>query len=51
MEPDEVIVFRLFDTANRDWHMTAHTAIVDPTAAPDAPKRMSYELRTLAVFN
>jgi hypothetical protein len=50
MEPDEVIVFRLFDTANQDWHMTAHTAIVDPTAAPDAPKRMSYELRTLAVF-
>jgi hypothetical protein len=51
MQPDEVIVFRLFDTANRDWHMTAHTAIVDPTAAPDAPKRMSYELRTLAVFD
>lgn len=51
MEPDEVIVFRLFDTANQDWHMTAHTAIVDPTAAPDAPKRMSYELRTLAVFD
>jgi hypothetical protein len=51
MELDEVIVFRLFDTANQDWHMTAHTAIVDPTAAPDAPKRMSYELRTLAVFD
>lgn len=51
MQPDEVIVFRLFDTANPDWHMTAHTAIVDPTAAPDAPKRMSYELRTLAVFD
>ena len=31
--------------------MTAHTAVVDPTAAPDAPKRMSYELRTLAVFS
>lgn len=51
MEPDEVLVFRLFDTANRDWHMTPHTAIVDPTAAPDAPRRMSYELRTLAVFD
>ncbi|MEO8308020.1 MAG: CmcJ/NvfI family oxidoreductase [Pseudomonadota bacterium] len=51
MQPDEAIAFRLFDTANKDWHMTPHTAIVDPTAAPDAPKRMSYELRTLAVFN
>jgi hypothetical protein len=50
MEPDEVIAFRLFDTANPDWKMTAHTAIVDPTAAADAPKRMSYELRTLAIF-
>jgi len=51
MQPDEVIAFRLFDTANTHWHMTAHTAVVDPTAAPDAPKRMSYELRTLAVFD
>jgi hypothetical protein len=51
MEPDEVLAFRLFDTANQDWHMTAHTAIVDPTAPPDAPKRQSYELRTLAVFD
>jgi len=51
MEPDEVIAFRLFDTANPRWQMTAHTAVVDPTAAPDAPKRMSYELRTLAVFD
>jgi hypothetical protein len=50
MEPDEVIAFRLFDTGNAGWHMTAHTAIVDPTAAADAPKRMSYELRTLAVL-
>jgi hypothetical protein len=51
MQPDEVLVFRLYDTGNKDWHMTAHTAVVDPTAAPDAPKRMSYELRTLAVFD
>jgi hypothetical protein len=51
MEPDEVIAFRLFDTGNADWHMTAHTAIVDPTAPADAPKRMSYELRTLAILD
>jgi hypothetical protein len=51
METDEVIAFRLFDTGNADWHMTAHTAIVDPSAAPDAPRRMSYELRTIAVLD
>ena len=51
MEPDEVLAFRLYDTANPNWQMTAHTAVIDPTAAADAPKRMSYELRTLAVFS
>jgi hypothetical protein len=51
MQPDEVIAFRLFDTGNKDWHMAGHTAIVDPTAAPDAPPRKSYELRTLAVLD
>lgn len=51
MEPDEVIAFRLFDTGNADWHMAGHSAVVDPTAAPDAPPRMSYELRTLAVLD
>lgn len=51
MQPDEVIAFRLFDTGNPHWQMTAHTAVVDPTAAPDAPKRMSYELRTLAILD
>ena len=51
MQPDEVIAFRLFDTADRDWRMTAHTAFVDPTAVPDSPKRQSFEIRTLAVFD
>jgi hypothetical protein len=51
MQPDEVLVFRLFDTANQDWHMTAHSAFVDPTSDPAAPKRTSFEIRTLAVFD
>jgi hypothetical protein len=51
MQPDEAIAFRLFDTGRQDGHVTGHTAIVDPTAAPDAPKRMSYELRTLAILD
>lgn len=51
MEPDEVIAFRLYDTGNDAWQMAGHTAIVDPSAAPDAPARMSYELRTIAVLD
>ncbi len=50
MEPDEVLVFKLFDTGETDWKMTAHTAFDDPTSAPDAPPRISYEIRTVAVF-
>jgi hypothetical protein len=51
MQPDEVIAFRLFDTGNPNWEMTAHTAFVDPTSRPDSPKRVSFELRTIAVLD
>ena len=51
MQPDEVLAFRLFDTANPEWKMTGHTAIEDPTSAPGSPKRESFELRTIAVFD
>ena len=51
MQPDEALVFRLFDTANADWKMTGHTAIVDPSDTPGAPKRESFEVRTIAVFD
>ena len=51
MQPDEALAFRLFDTADPDWHMSGHTAIVDPTSKPDSPKRMSFEVRTIAVFD
>jgi hypothetical protein len=51
MQPDEALVFRLFDTANADWQMTGHTAIVDPTSRPHSPKRESFEVRTIAVFD
>ena len=50
MEPQEVLAFRLCDTADADLRMTAHTAFEDPTARPGSPKRMSYELRTIAVM-
>lgn len=50
MLPHEVLAFRLCDTADADLRMTAHTAFDDPTARPGSPKRMSYELRTIAVM-
>ena len=37
MQPDEVLAFRLFDTGDPDWRMTAHTAFVDPTSVPGRP--------------
>lgn len=51
MQPDEALVFRLFDTADPQWRMSGHSAIVDPTSSPDAPKRESFEVRTIAVFD
>jgi hypothetical protein len=50
MQPDEVLAFRLLDTGDPTLRMTAHTAFEDPTSAPDAPKRLSYEIRTIAVL-
>lgn len=51
MQPDEVLAFRLCDTDDPDLRMTAHTAFEDPTSRPGSPKRMSYELRTIAVMD
>lgn len=51
MQPDEALAFRLCDTGDPSGHMTAHTAFVDPTSVPGSPKRMSYEIRTIAVLN
>jgi hypothetical protein len=50
MQPHEVLAFRLCDTADPDLRMTAHTAFDDPTSRSGSPKRMSYELRTIAVM-
>ena len=51
MQPHEVLAFRLCDTGDERRHMTAHTAFDDPTSIPGSPKRMSYELRTIAVLD
>ena len=53
MSPDEVLVFRAFDSdrvAAGEPFWTPHTAFVDPTAGPDAPGRESVEMRAICLF-
>jgi hypothetical protein len=50
MQPDEVLVFQLLDTRDPEMRMTGHTAFNDPTSPKDAAPRVSYEIRTIAVF-
>lgn len=45
---DEALVFRLCDSDPNAIQYTAHTAFEDPTSAPDAAFRQSYEIRTIA---
>ena len=51
MQPDEALMFRLFDTGDPQWRMSGHSAIVDPTSSPGTAKRESFEVRTIAVFD
>lgn len=53
LQPDEVLLFRAFDSDRVEagqpfW--TPHTAFVDPAAGPDAPGRVSVELRAICLF-
>lgn len=50
MQPDEVLVFKLFDSDRRRVQWTGHTAFDDPMAAADAPPRESLEIRTISFF-
>ena len=50
MQPNEVLAFRLHDTGDPNLRMTAHTAFEDPTSRPGSPRRLSYEIRTIAVL-
>ncbi|MGZ5828160.1 MAG: CmcJ/NvfI family oxidoreductase [Xanthobacteraceae bacterium] len=47
-QADEVLVFKLCDSDPDAIQYTAHTAFNDPTSAPDAAYRESYEIRTIA---
>ena len=53
MRPDEVAVFRTYDTdmvASGDVYWTPHSAIRDPEVEPGSPARESIELRATCVF-
>jgi len=50
MRPDEVLAFKLFDSDRSRVQWTGHTAIDDPTSAPDAAPRQSMEIRTISFF-
>jgi hypothetical protein len=51
MSPDEVMVFKVFDTdRTAGVPFTAHSAFIDPTSAPAARPRESIEMRSLVFF-
>lgn len=50
MRPEEVLVFKLFDSDSSAVQWTAHSAFEHPNTAPDAPPRESIEVRTIAFF-
>lgn len=52
MTVDEVLVHKQYDTLEEASHRRGvfHGAVPDPAAGPDAPPRLSVELRVLALF-
>jgi len=53
MQPDEVVVFRTFDSdrvASGEAYWTPHSAFSDPSVAPGKPSRRSIELRATCLF-
>lgn len=48
MRPEEVLVFKLFDSDASAVQWSAHSAFEDPGSPPDAPPRESIEVRTIA---
>lgn len=50
MRPDEILVFKLYDSDSSAVQFTAHSAFTHPGIADDAPPRESIEMRTIAFF-
>jgi hypothetical protein len=51
MTPDEVLIFRSYDSEEHPLGCVAHVAFDDPTCPPSAPPRASIEVRGYAFFN
>lgn len=49
-QADEILVFKLCDSDPEAIQFTAHTAFNDPSSAPDAAYRQSFEVRTIAIM-
>jgi hypothetical protein len=47
---DEILVFKLCDSDPAAIQFTAHSAFNDPSSAPDAAYRQSFEVRTIAIM-
>jgi hypothetical protein len=47
MQPDELLVFKLCDSEPDAVQFTVHTSFKDPTSAPAAPPRVSFEIRAI----
>ncbi|KAJ1456019.1 hypothetical protein M885DRAFT_463553 [Pelagophyceae sp. CCMP2097] len=51
MTKDEALVFKVHDTNETGTRFVFHTAFDDPWTVPEAPKRISIEVRTVAFFD
>jgi hypothetical protein len=50
MQPDEMILFKQYDTADLPARWAPHSAVFDPATPPDAAPRASIEARALVCF-
>lgn len=48
--PDELLLFKQFDTQNDEARCTLHTTFADPGTCEDAPPRESIDVRCIAFF-
>lgn len=51
MQPNEVLAFKLYDSDDRLARFTGHTAFDDPGSPADAVRRISHEVRTIAILD
>lgn len=50
MQPDQALLLKTYDSDTARARFMAHSAFEDPTSPPDAKKRESIEVRTMAFF-